>query len=323
MSEIHFGAFDLNLLRVFHALLEERSVTRAGRRLGLSQSAVSHALNRLRYGLHDDLFVRGPDGMRPTPRAQEIAPRLNEGLRHLQLALAPSQFDPLDTRRRFVIAAGAYTSAVLMPQVIASIRLAAPSAEISLQQDGASLGEDLMTGRVDLAIGGFGHSTPGYERETLFTESMVWALRADHPVSRTGALTLEDLAAIPHVVMASGEEDFAVDGRINEGGLERRVIWDDRGAIDEVMTRAGLRRTVALTVHDAHSAMAIVSRCDMAALAPRRLLTTFAEHYRLCLFNPPYQASYAPIEAIWRREQGDAPPITWLRRMLRGAASQL
>jgi DNA-binding transcriptional LysR family regulator len=85
MSAVHFNALDLNLLRVFDALLEERGVTRAGERLGLSQSAISHALNRLRHVLNDELFVRVPEGMRPTPRASEIVPRLREGLLQLQL----------------------------------------------------------------------------------------------------------------------------------------------------------------------------------------------------------------------------------------------
>src|SRR3569833_1171079 len=111
MAEIHFFALDLFLFRLFDALAEERSVTRAGARLGLTQSAVSHALNRLRHILQDELFVRGPDGMRPTPRAQEIAPRLRHGLDQLQLALAPAAFVPEATQRRFTVAAGAYGGA--------------------------------------------------------------------------------------------------------------------------------------------------------------------------------------------------------------------
>ncbi|HEY2662297.1 MAG TPA: LysR family transcriptional regulator [Caulobacteraceae bacterium] len=323
MPDIHFAALDLNLLRVFHALAEERSVTRAGVRLGLSQSAVSHALNRLRYVLQDELFVRGPAGMRPTPRAQDIAPRLEEGLRQLQLALAPTEFVPAETRRRFTIAAGAYTSTVLMPSVIAAMRHAAPFAEVRLLLAGGSLGEDLLTGRIDLAIGGFGRTTPTYGREALFSETMVWALRADHPAARAGALTLEGLAATPHVIMASSEEDRAVDGRVIEGGVERRVIWDDRGEVDEVLARAGLRRTVALTVQDAHSALAIISRCDMAALVPRRQSATFAAQYGLKLFEAPYPSPPTQVEALWRREVGDTPPMAWLRRCLRAAAAEL
>src|SRR5207248_11562548 len=94
MQSIHFDHLDLNLLRVFEALIDERSATRAGSRLGLTQSAISHALNRLRYMLKDELFVRSPDGMQPTERAAEIAPGLRQGLLQLQLALTPSEFTP-------------------------------------------------------------------------------------------------------------------------------------------------------------------------------------------------------------------------------------
>ena len=323
MPEIHFAALDLNLLRVFHALAEEGSVTRAGARLGLSQSAVSHALSRLRYALDDELFVRGPAGMRPTARALEIAPRLHEGLRQLQLAVAPTEFVPAHTRRRFTISVGAYNATVLMPGVIAMIREAAPMAEIRLQMASPVVGEELITGRVDLAVGSFGRSTPGYARESLFAESMVWAVRADHPAARAGTLTLTDIAATPHVILASSEEDAAVDGRVVEGGLERRVFWDDRGGVDEVLARAGLRRTVALRVQDVHSALAIVSRCDMLANVPRRLSTTLAAHYDLRLFDEPHAAPPFPIEALWRREAGETPPMAWLRGCLRAAAAQL
>src|SRR3954451_24855635 len=100
MDHVHFGSLDLNLLRVFDTLIEERSVTRAGERLGLSQSAISHALNRLRYVRTDELFGRVANGMRPPPRAAEIAPRLRDGLLQLQLALGPTEFVPENTERR-------------------------------------------------------------------------------------------------------------------------------------------------------------------------------------------------------------------------------
>src|SRR5258708_5588942 len=132
MNAIHFPALDLNLLRVFDALMEERSVTRAGARLGLTQSAVSHSLGRLRYVLKDELFERGTDGMLPTPRAVEIGPRLREGLYQLQLALAPAEFVPAETERRFSIAADEYTSACLLPRMVARMREAAPRSELRI-----------------------------------------------------------------------------------------------------------------------------------------------------------------------------------------------
>ena len=323
MPEIHFSNLDLNLLRVFGALAEEGSVTRAGARLGLTQSAVSHALGRLRYALQDDLFVRGPDGMRPTARAQEIAPRLSEGLHRLELALAPAVFDPATTQRRFTIAASGYVCTVLMPELVADLRQAAPGVELRLQTPGLSLGEDLQTGRVDIALGGFGRADERFDREPLLYETTVWVMRADHPAAAVDRQSVDSLAAIPQVVVATAEEGRAVDGRVAEGGVERWVILDDRGAFDEALAAAGRRRTTGLTVQDTHSALAIVSRSDMAALLPRRMASALAGLYGLKLFEPPYPAEPIALEALWRRDLSDSPALDWLRERLRSAASRL
>src|SRR5260370_18637224 len=119
-----FELLDLNLLRVFEALIEERSATRAGSRLGLTQSAISHALNRLRYVLKDELFVRGPDGMQPTERAAEIAPRLRQGLLQLQLALAPSEFAPETSERRVSLTYTGFAGPVIFHHLIHSLHVA-------------------------------------------------------------------------------------------------------------------------------------------------------------------------------------------------------
>jgi len=101
---MNWGAFDLNLLIVFDAVMQERSITRAGGRIGLSQPAVSHALGRLRYMLKDALFIRTPDGMIPTPRAEQLAEPLRRALNDMQLALEPETFVPSEASRQFVIA---------------------------------------------------------------------------------------------------------------------------------------------------------------------------------------------------------------------------
>jgi DNA-binding transcriptional LysR family regulator len=160
MRDVHFQTLDLNLLRVFDALADEGSVTRAGRRLGLTQSAVSHALNRLRFALNDELFVRGPEGMHPTARAAEIRPGVKRALAQLQTALGPSDFIPAETRRRFTIAAPGAASTLLLPQVIERMRAEAPNAELRVQRIGADIGDALESGRVDLAIGAFGRVFP-------------------------------------------------------------------------------------------------------------------------------------------------------------------
>jgi DNA-binding transcriptional LysR family regulator len=322
MQDIHFPSLDLNLLRVFDALADELSVTRAGARLGLSQSAVSHALGRLRHTLEDPLFVRGSEGMRPTARAQEIAPRLRQGLAQLQEALSPTAFNPSDTGRRFTIATSTYAGAVLMPEVMGLIRAEAPAAAVRLSGIDRSLGDDLESGRTDLAIGSFGRAAARFDREVLFTETAVWALSARHPAAEADRLTLEALADLPQVIMAVAQ-DRAIDGRLTEGGLERWVIWDDRGALDEALAAIGRERMIAVTAQDAQSALAIVSRTDMAALAPRRLATACAQQYGLKLFEPPYRSPAIGIEALWRRDQGPSAAIDWLRGRLRAAAARL
>lgn len=329
MPEVHFGSLDLNLLRLFDALAEERSVTRAGARLGLTQSAVSHALSRLRHVLQDELFVRGPDGMQPTARADEIAPRLRQGLDQLQLALAPTDFDPAGSQRRFTIATGPYICGVLMPGVVSRLQRKAPLTELRLLIQGANLGEDLLTGRVDLAIGSFGRTSDRFARETLFTETMVWALRAGNPAVAGGGLTMEALASLAHVVTGSSEHAQALDGRILERGLERMVRWGDSGAFEGGpageggAVGEGWPRTVGLTVPDSQSALAIVGRTDMAALAPARLARALAGQYGLRLFEPPYATEPIAMEAIWRRDLSANPPLDWLRSQLRAAAAEL
>jgi DNA-binding transcriptional LysR family regulator len=323
MNELHFNSLDLNLLRVFDALIEERSVTRAGERLGLSQSAISHALNRLRYVLNDELFVRMADGMRPTARASEIAPRLREGLLQLQLALAPREFIPRLTNRRFTIACTEYAGTVLVPGFIARLRAEAPNAELRIRPSNMGVAESLLAGRVDLAIGSFRRVPEPFAYEPLFRETRVWVLSVDHPVAG-GDLTLERLAELSHMIIsATGEDEHAVDGYVIDHGLERLVTRSEVGLLQGALAARGLRRVIGLTTPHFLAALAVVSQSDMAAPLPRRLAAAFADRYRLKLFDPPYPSPPFDIMALWHRDHGEERAITWLRGVLRETAAEL
>jgi DNA-binding transcriptional LysR family regulator len=155
MCSMNWGAFDLNLLIVFDAVMQERSVTRAGSRIGLSQPAMSHALNRLRYMLKDELFVRTPDGMAPTPRAETLAQPLRNALSEMQLALEPTAFDPAASDRRFSLAVNNYAAVVLVPPLVAAVSAAAPAVRLDLRPSGTlDLVERLDRGDLDLTLGG-------------------------------------------------------------------------------------------------------------------------------------------------------------------------
>ena len=323
MSSVHFGSLDLNLLRVFDALIEERSVTRAGERLGLTQSAISHALGRLRYVLEDELFVRGPEGMQPTRRAAEIAPRLRQGLLQLQLALTPADFVPEHTARRFTIVCGEYFGVVFIPALVARLRAVAPRAEVSIWPSNRGVAEPLLVGRADLAIGSFRRVPDMFVCEPLFEETRVWVISADHPAAWQ-ELTLERLSELPHLIIsATGEDEQAIAGYVVDHGLERLVMRSEVGLLQGALAARGLSRAIGLTTPHFLAALAVVSQSDMAAPLPRRLATAFAGAYRLKLFEPPYPSPPFEIMALSHRERGNEPAIRWLRDIVQQVAAEL
>jgi DNA-binding transcriptional LysR family regulator len=308
---------------VFDALIEERSVTRAGERLGLTQSAISHALSRLRFVLDDELFVRGPEGMRPTRCASEIAPRLRQGLLQLQLALTPTDFVPQETNRRFTLICGEYVGTIMVPLLVARMREAAPHAEIRIRPSNMGVTEALLAGRADLAIGSFRRVPEWFVCEPLFEETRVWVVSGDHPAAWR-ELTLERLAELPHLIIsATGEDENAVAGYVVDHGLERLVMRSEVGLLQGALAAHGLRRVVGLTTPHFPAALAVVSRSDMAAPLPRRLASAFAGTYRLKLFEPPYPSPPFKIMALSHREHGNEPAIRWLLAIIREIVAEL
>ena len=317
MREVHFQTLDLNLLRVFDALAEERSVTRAGERLGLTQSAVSHALNRLRYALEDELFLRGPDGMKPTPRATEIWPELRRGMSLLQHAVAPTEFDPAAAERVFTIAASTYTGEVLLPHLIARVRAEAPQVQIHVRGLDAGMAEALEAGRLDLAIGVFGRVAESFTRETLFQERLVWVVRADHPAVQGEEVSLKALQKLPLAVLTPTDEGAELE-RSNRL-IERRVLWEEL-ASDQTPLGHDARSRVRVIVDNAHAVLAIVGTSDVIAVAPRRLAQSRCEALGLKLIDAGGFGPGAAIEAVWRTDQAGHPALAWLRSKLAEAA---
>jgi len=316
MNPMHVASIDLNLLRVFDVLLEERSVTRAGARLGLTQSAVSHALNRLRYHLDDELFQRTANRMQPTRRALEIGPSLHAALTQLQGALTPADFDPAVSERRFDVVAGGYACAVLVPAVVAALQASAPNVLLQIGDSPPDLVEQLDSGRIDFVIGGFDQAPERFARETLIQEELAWVVRGGHPLAE-GRATLEDLVATPHVVVAGRRE---APGRT---AISQRSSWEDMGALESELARRGLRRKVGVVVPDTFSAMSVVVRSEMAALIPRRLALLSAQSGRLALIEPPYESPPVDVSLLYRRDRMGEPALAWMRRLLNDAAAKI
>jgi DNA-binding transcriptional LysR family regulator len=313
---------DLNLLRVFDVMLEERSVTRAGARLGLTQSAVSHALNRLRYVLSDELFVRGPAGMHPTPRAVEMGPQVHAALNQLQAALAPSDFDPATSERRFALVTGAYAGAILAPPVASRLAQVAPQSELMIAELAVDILERLDARRVDFLVGSVLAAPERFARETILTEKLVWVVRAGHPGFQDETIDLETLVSTPHVVMARN-----LPGLIEEGGERRpfvsRASWEDSGAFEAALAARGLTRRIGVSVPDTFTALAIATRTDMATLIPKRLALLSAQSGRAKLIEPPYESPSVDVSLLYLKDRLAEPAIVWMRDLIRTVAASL
>lgn len=290
-----FGRFDLNLLLVFDAVLRERSVTRAAERLSLSQPALSHALNRLRALLDDRLFVRGPAGMEPTPRAMQIAAVVQRTLEELRNAVQPVAFDPAASQRMFRIAVNNYAAAVVAPGLISACRTAAPGVRLSIRPSGAmDLEGALERGEIDLAVAARSIGSGRISSHTVFMDDYVAVTRRDHP-HVSGALELEAFAKLPRVTVSSS--------------------GDDTSFVDTALAEAGLRQDV---VADAPylSLVVLLAMSDMVALLARRFAEAVAATADLMLTDLLFATPTVPCVISWRRHLEDDPAHIWLRRMV-------
>lgn len=304
------SAIDLNLLRVFDALLEEQSVTRAGSRLGLTQSAVSHALTRLRHHFGDPLFVRATSGMQPTPRALEVGPGVHAALAQLQTAMQPSTFDPATAERRFTIAAGAYGCAILLPELVARLAERAPGVELSVVQPGPDVVEQLDLRRADFGFWVAEDIPDRVKAKPLLTETMVWAVRGDHPRLKDGIDTLEDLAELSHVVIAPRLPPSEPRGVVAE------ATWEALRPFEDALAARGLKQKIGVTVPDIYSATAVVARSDMVALIPRRLGLISQRAGLLKLIEPPHPTLDFEMSLMILKERLNEPAVAWMAGLL-------
>src|SRR5712664_966435 len=200
------GAIDLNLLVVFDAIMRDRSVTRAGHRLGLSQPAMSHALTRLRHMLKDELFVRSPNGMMPTPRAEELATPIRIALDGLQQSLEPVQFEPSKATTTFRIAVDNYAAIVLVGPIAAHVARVAPGVRLDFRPSGTlDVLEQLDRSELHLAMGPSAATGERFSRRRLLQDQFVVVHRKGHPSPRSQELTAEKLAALPKLEISSAQ----------------------------------------------------------------------------------------------------------------------
>jgi DNA-binding transcriptional LysR family regulator len=289
---------DLNLLLVFHHLLREKRVSAVATVLGMSQPAVSSALGRLRTSLGDELFLRTQRGMEPTPYALQLAEPVATALDGLQQALqVRASFDPVTSERRFTLAMTDVGEMYFLPVLMAALARNAPSVTLNVVSvTSASLGEDMATGRTDLALGLLPQLQAGFFQQTLFRQPYVCLMRNGHPLATTQGLTLAEFAAASHVrVIAAGT---------------------GHGRVDEALEQHGLQRDIRLTVPHYVALGDVLGHSDLIATVPERFAQRVTTPFGLTTRPLPLSLDGSAIHQVWHARLNKDPGHQWLRALV-------
>lgn len=289
---MHLAGIDTNLLTTLDALLQEQSVSRAARRIGLSPSATSHALARLRAVLDDPLLVRAGRRMVLTPRAERLAPRVRRVVQEMARVFEPEPvFRPTHLDRTFRVAVAPAVEAWVVARLGRSITREAPRVRMlgSVMPDEPA--RALREGRLDLAIGVFDEMGDDIEHRALFTDEVQCIVRADHP--RAGAWSIEQLLAAEHVVCAPPSmADRAFRAMLAGRGHSRRSV-----------------RTVAAP----SSVPFAVAGSDAVGAVSEHLLRTVASGLDLRVLETPIERPQPVVSLVWHRRNDAEPAHAWLR----------
>jgi DNA-binding transcriptional LysR family regulator len=298
---------DLNLMRVFDALIEDGNLTLAGFRLGLSQPAMSHALARLRKLTGDVLFVRIPTGMKPTEHALRMAPLVREGLRLLDGSLEDGiAFDPRSSDRTFGLLLSDIGEAVYLPRLQQRLQGIAPAVNVRvLQLPRESYLDAFLSGEADLAIGFLPGLKAGFYQQRLFSDTFGCLVRRRHP--RIGEfLSLEQFLNESHVLVEPGGSRY----------MTATHQTSTTTLIEQYFTEHGLARRVALRVPHFLAVPDIVQFTDLIATVPSYVVRATRPQPELKLLPLPLEAPRIEIRQFWHQRNNDDAGNRWLRGVI-------
>ena len=296
MAHADIRSVNLNLLAAFDALLEERNVTRAAGKMGVTQSAMSSSLAQLRLLFEDPLFRRTPRGIEPTPRALELGDPIRRGLGLFDRALTPRSFEPRSESRVFVLATSDYVEFVLLPPLLKRLAREAPGVRLEVRPWGLQqVPRTLQSGEVDLMIG-FYNEVPAHHAETLlFDEHYLCIARKGH--SGLGRKpTLKSWLAQKHVLVSQQA--------------------NSPGTVDRALAARDLKRTIGARVSHFLLVPTLVAQTDLVAAVNARVATAFAESLALRVFQPPLPLPKGRIGQVWHEQLEHDPAQRWFRQLI-------
>jgi len=302
---MELSQLDLNLLVVFQQLLRERRVSRVAVTLGLSQPAVSNALRRLRGLLGDELFLRTPAGMEPTPYALQLAAPVGQALDTLRDALnVRASFDPASSTRCFTLAMTDVGETYFLPVLMDALAQQAPGATlrcVPVADEG--LRDDMAAGRVDVALGLLPQLQAGFFQQALFRQRYVALMREGHPLATQARITAAMYRQASHV-------------RVVSAGT-------GHGRVDEALERLGIRRTVQLTVPHYVALGHVLGSTGLLATVPERFADRMAAPFGLVARPLTLKLPSSTIAQLWHAHLHRDPGHQWLRGVIAQRFGQL
>jgi len=304
IDHINLSRFDLNLLVALDALLAELSVTRAAARVGLRQSAMSHNLARLRALLGDELLTRGPEGMRPTPRALALIDPVRITLAQITTLVSRDEtFDAGTAERLFRIGLPDSAEVLFGPALLAHVCEAAPGLRLRHYATDR-LFDELDADNLDLGIvfGPLPEGRTHHKQRLLGTDTFLCMFNADR-VGVSPPISLEDFVRLPHVLTSQRK--------------------GEQGVVDEALASLGLRRTVVLTTPRFVAVPFLVAGAAVVTTMHAKLAHFFAGALGLSLSPVPVKLREQPVTLVWHASYDRDPAHTWLRRTVMRVAAEV
>lgn len=298
IDHVNLGRLDLNLLIAFDALAIERNVTRAARRIGIGQSAMSHALSRLRSLFEDDLFIRMPEGMVPTPRAKALIEPVRDALAAAQNILLKHQpFDPASATRTFFIGMPDSIELVLLPKLLAITRATAPGIILRARRtDRFQVLEQIDKDELHLVVGEFNQGGLHHKRRGLYKANYLCLFDVGQ-VPIKGDLSIDDYLAFPHVLLGS-------------------ITTKPHGVVDDALAVLGRRRKVGVTTEHFISVPHLLRSAPLISTCVQPAASVFASDFGLSAKPPPLLLPDIHVSMMWHASYDADPAHQWLRSVI-------
>lgn len=303
---MNLGNIDLNLLKVLDALVTERNVTRAGKRLGRTQPAVSNALQRLRQLLGDDLLVRGPGGFVLTPRAEAIREPLREAITLMEGCLTEEpQFDPARMSGVFRLSMPDRLSIAILPPLFDRLQQLAPNMALQVLTADRKQALDLLDAdKTDLALGWFDDKPGHFRAEAMLEDILYCVFRHDHPILKRGAtFDIATVLSFPHIVVSATGQ--------------RAAIFDD------LLARQGLKRHPLVTVTNFTAVPQLLSRSDMIGVFTKLAADVFQKSFKLAKRPVPIDVGRIATNMVWHVRYDRDRKHAWLRDQIKALYRRL